>query len=129
MSESLALEVRRFGIRVTLLHPGPYNTDMLNLRGSFSNPSDPASPSADAQAYAGLHSALLKHERKGEPPQDGAKIIADVIDSPPAAMRCPVGPVAKRIFRRLDIDPGDRSEQVALDATGVRWWVRGEERE
>ncbi len=126
MSESLALEVRRFGIQVTLLHPGPYNTDMLKLRGSFSKRT---APSAGGEPYAALHRALLERPPKGEPPQEAARAIADLIDSPPAALRCPVGPLAKHIFKRLDIDPGERGERVALDATGLRWWVQGEERE
>ncbi len=125
MAESLSLEVRRFGIRVTLLHPGPYDTDMLHHGARSGN--RPAT-SAGAGAYADLHSALLERPRQGEPPENAATILAGVIASPPPSLRFPVGPVAERVFRRLDIDTGERGEEVALDASGARWWVRGEER-
>ena len=126
MSESLALEVRRFGIRVTLLAPGPYDTDMLHIDQS----SVTEHPSSNhARAYGPLHRALLARERKGEPPQLAARVIAAAIDNPPDNLRIPVGPVAEQVFERLDIDRGERASEVALTATGLRWWTQGKDPE
>ena len=126
MSESLALEVQRFGIRVTLLEPGPYATDMLRIDKSTVT----EHLSGDhARAYAPLHLALLERERAGEPPEHAARVIAAAVANPPDHLRLPVGPVARRVFKQLDIDRGERGTQVALAASGVSWWIRGEEPE
>ena len=126
MSESLALEVQRFGIRVTLLEPGPYDTDMLRID---KNSVTEHSSGHHARAYAPLHRALLEQERNGEPPEHAARVIAAAVVNPPDHLRLPVGPVARRVFTQLDIDRGERGTQVALAASGVSWWTRGEEPE
>ena len=124
MSESLALEVRRFGVRVTLLDPGPYDTDMLHTDES----AIPQAPSPETgEAYGAMHRALLARERKGEPPAHAARIIASVVDRPPEDLRIPVGPVADYVFDSLDIDRGGRARKIALTATGLHWWTQGEE--
>ena len=126
MSESLALEVQRFGIRVTLLEPGPYDTDMLRID---KNSVTEHSSGHHARAYAPLHRALLEQERNGEPPEHAARVIAAAVANPPDHLRLPVGSVARRVFTQLDIDRGERGTQVALAASGVSWWTRGEEPE
>ncbi len=124
MTESLALEVQRFGIRVTLLDPGPYDTDMLHIEAS-----PPAMRTSGADAYAPMHNALLSRPRRGEPAENAARVIAGVVADPPSDLRVPVGPLAERIFEDLGIDPGERGKRVALAATGLDWWTRGEEPE
>ena len=126
MTESLALEVQRFGIRVTLLDPGPYDTDMLHIEAS---PPARRASRAGADAYAPMHQALLSRRRRGEPAENAARVIAGVVAHPPADLRVPVGSLAERIFEDLDIDPGERGKRVALAATGLDWWTRGEEPE
>ncbi len=126
MSESLALEVQRFGIRVTLLAPGPYDTDMLHIDKTALNKS---APQGSAETYAPLHRALLGRDRQGEPAECAAGIIAGVIENPPKQLRVPVGPVAERVFQQLDVDTGDRAKQIALTATGLNWWVEGSDPE
>ena len=126
MSESLALEVQRFGIRVTLLEPGPYDTDMLHIdKNSVTEPES----SGHARAYAPLHKALIERQRNGEPPEHAARVIAAAVANPPDHLRIPVGPVARQVFTELDIDRGERGRRVALAASGVSWWTRGEEPE
>ena len=126
MSESLALEVQRFGIRVTLLESGPYDTDMLHID---KNSVTEHSSGDHARAYGPLHRALLARERAGEPPELAARVIAAALANPPDHLRIPVGPVARRVFTELDIDRGGRGRRVALAASGVSWWIRGEEPE
>ena len=124
MSESLALEVRRFGVRVTLLDPGPYDTDMLHIDESAIQ----QAPSPESgQAYEALHRALLARKRKGEPPGHAARIIASIVDQPPEDLRIPVGPIAEYVFESLDIDRGERGRDLALTATGLHWWTQGED--
>ena len=126
MSESLALEVQRFGVRVTLLDVGPYDTDMLRRD---ENTLRHLSPGRRATAYEPLHRALLAQERSAEPPRNAARIIASVVNDPPERLRVPVGPVAEQVFASLEIDRGERARQIALEASSVSWWMRGEEPE
>ncbi len=126
MSESLALEVQRFGVRVTLLDAGPYDTDMLRRDESSLHH---LASSPHGAAYEPLHRALLEQERSGEPPRKAAGIIASVVDDPPDQLRIPIGPVAEQVFASLEIDRGERARQVALEAASVSWWMRGEEPE
>ena len=126
MSESLALEVQRFGVRVTLLEAGPYDTDMLrrdeSVLHSFSS-------SPQGQVYEPLHRALLGRKPRGEPPRNAAGIIASVVEDPPDQLRVPVGPVAEQVFASLEIDSGEQARKIALEAAGASWWTRGEEPE
>ena len=86
MSESLALEVQRFGVRVTLLDAGPYDTDMLRRdKGALRH----LSSSPQGEAYEPLHRALLEQARTGEPPRNAAGIIASVVEDPPDRLRIP----------------------------------------
>ena len=126
MSESLALEVQRFGVRVTLLDAGPYDTDMLRRDESALRH---LSSSRQAAAYEPLHRTLLAQERSGESPVNAARIIASVVDHPPDRLRIPVGPVAEQVFASLEIDRGERARRVALEAASAGWWIRGEEPE
>ena len=126
MSESLALEVQRFGVRVTLLDAGPYDTDMLRRdKGALRH----LSSSRQGAAYESLHRALLEQERGGEPPRNAAGIIASLVDDPPDQLRIPIGPVAEQVFAGLQIDRGERARRVAVEAGSVSWWMRGEEPE
>jgi len=126
MSESLALEVQRFGVRVTLLDAGPYDTDMLRRDESLLHN---LSSTRQGEAYEPLHRALLGRKHSGEPPRNAARIIASVVDDPPDQLRIPIGPVAEQVFAGLEIDRGERARQVALEAASVRWWMRGEDPE
>ena len=126
MSESLALEVQRFGVRVTLLDAGPYDTDMLRRDISALHH---LSSSRQGAAYEPLHRALLVQEPGGEPPRNAAGIIASAVDEPPDQLRIPIGPVAEQVFAGLQIDRGERARRIALKAASVGWWMRGEEPE
>lgn len=126
MSESLALEVQRFGVRVTLLDAGPYDTEMLRRDKSALRH---LSSSRQGEAYEPLHRALLEQERRGEPPRNAAGIIASVVDNPPDQLRVPIGPVAEQVFASLEIDRGEQARRIALEAASVSWWMRGEDPE
>ena len=126
MSESLALEVKRFGVQVTLLDTGPYDTDMLRRDPSAMQT---ASSTRESEAYEPLHRALASRESGGEPPANAAVIIAAAVDAPPDQLRIPVGPVAEQVFASLGIDSGERARQVAIDASQMSWWMRGEDAE
>ena len=126
MSESLALEVQRFGVRVNLLDAGPYDTDMLRRD---ENALQHLSSSRQGAAYEALHRALLEQERSGDPPRNAAGIIASLVDDPPDQLRVPIGPVAEQVFASLGIDRGERARRVAVEAGSISWWMRGEEPE
>jgi NAD(P)-dependent dehydrogenase (short-subunit alcohol dehydrogenase family) len=79
LTESLAQEVAGFGIKVTLVEPGPFGTDW----------SSASAVTADAQPqYAGLHDAMAA--RSGDPqpmPVGFGSAILKVIDAEKAPLR------------------------------------------
>lgn len=83
--ESLAQEVKGFGIKVTLLEPGAYATD-------FASPSSlKASP--EIEAYADLHKRVFGHlstEERGDP-QATAEAILKIVDAQNPPLRFAVG--------------------------------------
>lgn len=95
LSEALALEVDGFGIKVTLIEPGPFRTDF-------------AGRSSRHAAALPAYEVLLGEERArfaaqdGQQPNDprkGARIIIDVAGMATPPLRLPLGPQAIEIFR------------------------------
>ncbi len=85
LHESLAQEVRGFGIRVTLLEPGAYATE-------FSSPQS-LKLTAGLNAYAGLRqemSGRLSSTRRGDP-QATADAILRIVDAEDPPLRFAVG--------------------------------------
>lgn len=80
MSEALSKEVAQFGIKVTLVEPGPYATDW---RGSSSVRADASAP------YTAL-SASGSGLRQGDPAATAA-VILKVVDSPEPPLRIFLG--------------------------------------
>jgi NAD(P)-dependent dehydrogenase (short-subunit alcohol dehydrogenase family) len=93
LHESLAQEVKPFGIKVTLLEPGAYATD-------FASPSSlKTAPGLDA--YADLRKQLtarLSNAEKGDPAATAAAIL-EVVDAEEAPLRFIVGSGALPMVR------------------------------
>jgi NAD(P)-dependent dehydrogenase (short-subunit alcohol dehydrogenase family) len=81
-SESLALEVSEFGIRVTIVEPGFVRTDFLDktsIRYGKKTLDDYAARSAEIRAYFGEHN----HRQAGDPARLARTLVALAADANP----------------------------------------------
>jgi len=102
MSEALRHEVRPFGVRVTLVEPGPYKTDIFaRNRNEARRARDPDSPYAPYVERFDAEMATVD-QRAGDA-HDVARRIADLLEDPAPALRHPMGPgsLLRRAVRRL----------------------------
>ncbi|MGW1677640.1 SDR family NAD(P)-dependent oxidoreductase [Saccharopolyspora sp. NPDC002376] len=87
MSEALAMEVERFGIKVTILGPGGYQTELFT-RG--------LTMTEEHEAYAPLREWLqgLWSESEDFDPQLAAEVVMEVVDMPEPPKRLILGGAA-----------------------------------
>lgn len=94
LSESLALEVAEFGIKVTLIEPGPYSTDWSGSSSVWA-PSNPAYEKFREARNAGL--------KQGDP-AGTARAILQVVDAENPPLRFFLGgmpvDVAKKVYTK-----------------------------
>jgi len=94
MSESLRLETRRFGIRVVLVEPGDFDTDLPNQRRR-------AAAAADNATYRDAMTKVEAQQAKDEaaaPKPDGvAALVERILDDRHPRLRRSVGMLGQRI--------------------------------
>lgn len=92
--EALRLEVKPFGIRVVLIEPGDFKTDITRHRQK-------AAKSKQISAYHDTFKQVLQTvesgERNGPTPEPIAKLIYKVINLNPPRIRYTVGNISQRI--------------------------------
>jgi NAD(P)-dependent dehydrogenase (short-subunit alcohol dehydrogenase family) len=102
MSEALRHEVRGFGVRVALVEPGPYKTDILERnRGVGRDVGDAESPYADLVAR--MERLEAKFAPRAGDAQDVADRIVEILADPDPTFRHPMGPTTavRRLARWL----------------------------
>jgi NAD(P)-dependent dehydrogenase (short-subunit alcohol dehydrogenase family) len=115
MSEALAGEVRPFGIRVTIVEPGPFRTDFHGRSMEYAEPID------DYQnTVAGEMRARLASQSGAQPndPRRAAEAIIWAVREERSPLRLPLGPEAvARIREKLRGQLADLEEweKVSLD--------------
>jgi NAD(P)-dependent dehydrogenase (short-subunit alcohol dehydrogenase family) len=96
LSDALAVEVRPFGINVTLVQPGDFRTGFTAARRVA-----PAGDSAYAERAGRALEIAARDENAGADPQQVADVIARIIDTPRPKLRYVVGPAAQEWLMRL----------------------------
>jgi NAD(P)-dependent dehydrogenase (short-subunit alcohol dehydrogenase family) len=112
LTESLAQEVAGFGIKVTLVEPGGFDTDWAGASATFADPKAEYDPirEAMAQARAGAQSPK---------PLGFGRAILDVVDADEPPLRVFFGAqpldIAKHVYRQR-LDTWDAWAEVSRDA-------------
>jgi NAD(P)-dependent dehydrogenase (short-subunit alcohol dehydrogenase family) len=90
MSEGLAAEVAPFGIKVTMIEPGPFRTDFAGRSPARAEPSADYADVLDAsrEQFRALHGT-----QPGDP-QRAARAVVAVADLPDPPLRLPLGAAA-----------------------------------
>ena len=115
MSEALAGEVAPFGIRVSIVEPGPFRTEFAGRSMSF------ADPIADYQdTPAGTLRTRFRAQDGVQPndPVRAAEAIITLVDRADSPLRLPLGPeAATRIRAKLTGQLADLAawEEISLD--------------
>jgi NAD(P)-dependent dehydrogenase (short-subunit alcohol dehydrogenase family) len=104
-SEALAGEVAPFGIRVTIVEPGPFRTEFL---GRSLGHATPIPDYEDGPAGALRARNATAHGRQPGDPVRAVEAIIDVVHAPSAPLRLPLGRSAvERIRAKLQAQLGD----------------------
>ncbi len=82
LAETLAIEVRHFGIKVSIVQPGVVSSGGAERARVFLKENDPYTP---------LYEALPALRGESVTPQDVAAAVADTIEQPEPPLRVPVG--------------------------------------
>ncbi|GAA4903417.1 short-subunit dehydrogenase [Actinomycetospora succinea] len=114
MSEGLAAEVKGFGIKVTMIEPGPFRTDFAGR--------SPARPDAMPEYAAVLDESREKflklHGTQPGDPERAAQVVVDVADLADPPLRLPLGPNAFENVRqtfRARLEETDAVEALGSD--------------
>lgn len=95
-AETLAIETRHFGIKVSIVQPGPVSSGGAERAKNYVAANDP---------YAPLLSALAALRGDSVTPEDVAAVVADTIENPEPALRVPVGASAEQALRARKLAP------------------------
>jgi NAD(P)-dependent dehydrogenase (short-subunit alcohol dehydrogenase family) len=115
-SEALAGEVAPFGIRVTIVEPGPFRTEFL---GRSMRQATPIPDYEDGPAGALRARFATDHGRQAGDPVRAVEAIIDVVRSPSGPLRLPLGRAAvERIRAKLQqqLADVDAYAEVAIAA-------------
>jgi NAD(P)-dependent dehydrogenase (short-subunit alcohol dehydrogenase family) len=116
-SESLRLEVASLGIKVVLIEPGSYQTDIWT-RGSYmgKKATDPASPNIARSQQ--MREAVRKIKKRD--PIEVARLIARVAEDPSPRLRYMIGPDAKIQMLLKTVLPWKWHEKLVARALGLK---------
>jgi NAD(P)-dependent dehydrogenase (short-subunit alcohol dehydrogenase family) len=111
MTEALRHEMRPFGVRVVLVEPGPYKTDLSDPeRFAAKDTFDPRSPYAPYVKK--LQALFQKMEARMGDPNEVSELVVRLLDDPSPRLRYPLGPgVSARLWIRR-LFPFEASELV-----------------
>ena len=94
MSDALRMELRPFGVQVTLLEPGDFKTGFTDSR-VFASESGGGSVYRESCQRA--VAVMEQDERNGADPSELAELLVKIIASPSPRNRYPVGGLGQRL--------------------------------
>ncbi|MEU5548530.1 SDR family NAD(P)-dependent oxidoreductase [Micromonospora sp. NPDC047793] len=114
LSQSLAMELAPFGIRVSIVQPGGYDTGLYTSGMTATEP---------RPAYAPLRAQLaeLWGDDAGPPPETAAPVIMTLVDLPEPPLRLIVGSNSYDIVRQMEqarVDEYRAWEDLSRQAPG-----------
>lgn len=122
MSEGLRYEVARFGIKVSLIEPGVFRTQIgEKYKASIDYP--PASPYRDLLEFR--IDKVAEAVNDGDDPQLVADLIVDVANKDNPGFRYPAGRQAEEFLSELKQMDADERDEAIRTAAGIDWWLEG----
>jgi NAD(P)-dependent dehydrogenase (short-subunit alcohol dehydrogenase family) len=92
LTESLRMEVKAFGIRVSLIEPGDFCTSFTANRRVADDPCD-----AYGERFERALEAMESDETGGAPPDRVARLLHRILRAPSPRLRYTVGPLSQRV--------------------------------
>ena len=94
VSESMRLETRRFGIKVVLVEPGDFDTDLPAARRTVR-----AAETNDTyrEAFSRFHAQQAKDEAAAPKPEPIARLVEKILRDPNPRLRYSIGMLGQRI--------------------------------
>ncbi len=122
-TEALRHEVDRWGIRVALVEPGQYATDLFRSTGGLP-------PDYPAQSpYRALVESKLREIQAGQdsamPPELVGKLLPRIVDSDGSQLRWPADDVARHVLNSVHGQDDGARDTFLRGAGGSDWWSRG----
>jgi NADP-dependent 3-hydroxy acid dehydrogenase YdfG len=99
IAETLAIETRPFGVKVSIVQPGAVATNGAGQAGTFFTDDDP---------YASLYRQLGALRGEVVTAEEVAAVVADTIEQPEPPLRVPAGAPAERALRARKEAPEDQ---------------------
>lgn len=121
-AESLRYEVDRFGIHVSVIEPGAFDTSMPErIAASRPGPAD----SAYEPLINHLRSRAQRSIGSGDDPQRVADLIAEIVETEQPRFRYPAGRQAEQVVTQLrGLSDTDRADFIRA-VNDTQWWSAG----
>ncbi|MCA8964483.1 MAG: SDR family oxidoreductase [Polyangiaceae bacterium] len=117
ITEGLRHEMRPFGVRVVLVEPGPYRTDIMSRNRRMVRAAEERSPYAAHQAK--LLAMLEKMEARLGDPQEVADLCVRLLDDPAPRLRYALGPTTTARLALKRFAPFGLTEAVMKRLLGI----------
>lgn len=121
-TEALRHEVARWGIRLALVEPAGFRTELIS-RGLNSIPCD-VDPYAELNQR--LHENLAQNAELGGAPEEVARRLVEISRTTTEQFRWPVGEVAERIQSSLFVGDDAQRDEILKSAFEIEWWLRSD---
>jgi len=121
-TEALRHEVARWGIRLALIEPAGFRTDLIS-RGLNSIQCD-IDPYADLNER--LRENMAKNAEHGGDPAEVARRLVEISTATTEQFRWPIGDVAEQIQSSLFAGDDVQRDEILKSASQIDWWLRSD---